>query len=129
MVRNKEPFGFLRNVGIVLALSFLVFVTSFLLKSRWSSEFNYLVVVASESRLGLLVVNPVSESALVISIPENMMMPVVGMKGEIRSAGVWKFGVGEERPVEITKRTVETFLGIKVDSLIYDRDWDGTSTS
>lgn len=62
------------------------------------------------------------KKATIFEIPENMMMGVVNMKGEIRSGALWKFGENEHKPLIITKRSTELMFGAIADGVIYQKN-------
>lgn len=108
----------------VLVFCLLIFLGSLLVRSEWGS-FNYTVGIIGKDKIAILSVDPVAKQAVVMEIPGNMMLPVVGMKGELKASSVWKFGAGEGEMFGLTRRTLENFLGIKIDRLARVESWDG----
>lgn len=126
--RGERTF-FVVKVLFALGAVFAVFTFFLTLRSDWSEDFNFSVALVGREKLGLLTIEPANGKAMLLTIPSNMMLPVVGMSGELKASSVYRFGQGEGKPILITKRTLETFLGTKVDRLVYIENWSGEETS
>lgn len=120
---KEKNWRFVARGLLVLLLCLLVLLGISQIRSLWSRDFNYLVVLVGDD-LSLVVINPVAKQVVTMRIPRNMMMPVVGMEGMLKAGSIWKFGEGEGRAIMTTKTTVESFFGVKVDGLLHVVDKD-----
>ncbi len=109
-----------------LAIAFLVILGGvFIYKARWLAD---RVVAWGQYRNNLIWVTGDNlhwvswvmgdKQMVVFNLPAKMLVPVVGMDGELRSEVVWKFGEGESEPLRITRRSMELMFGARADGVV-----------
>ncbi len=86
--------------------------------SSWGDDRYYLMVVVEEKMLRVAGVNAKEGRLVELIIPDNMMIPVVGMSGSLKAGSLWQFAEGEGRAVGIVQSSLERWLGVKINGVI-----------
>lgn len=105
----------------------LVFVVVIVALSGWSfreavgrtfSSRNFRTNIAWISGDQLRLVSIDKDQMVIFNVPETMMMPVVGMKGDLKSGVLRKFAQSEKQSLEIVRRSTALLFGSVVDGVI-----------
>lgn len=92
-------------------------------QSRWDRELPLTLVIAGKDELGLLQIDPAGKRALLLQLPDNLLIGVAGVGSEFQAKSLWRFGEGEGRAGELVQSSVAAFAGVWVDGYLYVPDW------
>jgi hypothetical protein len=92
-------------------------------RSRWDRELPLTLVVAGKEKLALLQVDPAGKKALLLQLPDNLLIGVASVGSEYQAKSLWRFGEVEGRAGEIVQTSVAAFTGVWVDGYLYDPEW------
>lgn len=112
--------AFLILIVVIWALKFQSSVSRSLMASKYRTN------VAWISGDSLRLVSIEKGEMLVFNIPPTMMMPVVGMKGEIRAGVLRKFSESEGQPLTVIRRSMELLFGTVIDGVIESKEKNGS---
>lgn len=112
---------------LLLILTFILIPSAFVLVFWWFRGWNgrdpVNVVVSSGAQLWILAVRPTEPRLVEVSIPENLIVDVVG-HGKWRASTLWRLSELENNP-RIAESVGWDFLEVPVDGLIRTEKWEG----
>jgi len=125
-------------MATVLILSILVFGWLVFEKgrSKWGENRFYITAVVEDEWIRVVGVNSMMKRAVEVVIPGEVMVPLVGTQGELKVKSLWRFGESEGRPEEMVRRSLESWMGVKIDAVWrgdaafeWSRVWSGMAES
>ena len=106
---------------VIVALVLLVLVSGWLVfernRSRWSENRFYITAIVEDDWIRVVGVNSMARRAVEVVIPGEVMIPLVGTQGELKARSLWRFGENEGRPEEVVGRSLESWMGVKIDTV------------
>lgn len=102
----------------IIGIAILVFVFLAVGRNSWTNDRYYLMAVVGAEKISIMGVNANEGRGYELILPGNMLVPVVGMEGDLKANSIWKFGVDEGEPESIVQHSLERLLGVKINGVI-----------
>lgn len=103
---------------LVPFVALLLFSFYKLSQASWVGDRYYLMAVVSDEKISVIGVNAQESRGYELILPGNLMVPVVGMQGNLKATSLWQFGRDEGHPERIVEYSLERLLGIEIDGVI-----------
>ena len=84
----------------------------------WDETLGINLLVLGDTTVGLLVLRPAQGSSSWISLPADLKVKISGSQASYPMLSLWKFGMGEKRPYEISRKSVGEAMGVVIPRMI-----------
>lgn len=108
----------------VLGIGLLAMGIKLFLVKNWSESLGMSFGVVDKEGVAVVMADPAQKRLVVVRLQKNLMVPVPAMKGTLQSGSLWRFAEDEGRPSSLTQRSLEMFLGVKLDGVLYEPDME-----